>query len=212
MKNIILALPVLVSLAACAPMTTPSMINNSNPQLSKTMMMEQIKLNDLDSQVLSALATHYKRNGLNALDLTMTYDPQSRDFTATSAARELNRIKNYLKTKNIQNITMQTQAIASGTPSLLVSYDMVNAVAPYDCDIMPGLYRGETTRFLGEYKFGCSVDTMLTRQMAHPSDLLGNDVMTKSDGRRQSIILDTHSRGEPKEPIVGVERDDLVAN
>jgi len=106
----------------------------------------------------------------------------------------------------------QTQAIPNGTPSLLVSYDMAQATAPFGCETMTGLYREGTTRFLGDYKFGCSIDTMMANQIAHPSDLQGNAGLDNdASGRRQALVIEEHLSGVPKEPLVGVDRSDLVS-
>ena len=210
MKNIMTLGVALLSLSACT-LSSPSMISSSPIQLSETTMMEQVKFEELNSNVLNSLANHYSKNGVSALDLTMTYDPASSNFTAMKAVHELRHVRQYLAKKGIQNVTSQTQAIPKGTPSLLISYDMVQALAPQNCQTMPGLYREKTTRFLGEYKFGCSVDTMVAKQIAHPADLAGNSDMGINSGRRQAAIINGHLKGEPKAPIVGVERGDLIA-
>jgi len=87
----------------------------------------------------------------------------------------------------------------------------VQALAPNDCDLMPGLNTEQTTRFMDGYKFGCSTETMLSKQIAHPADLQGNGKLGARDGRRDAIILDSYKRGEPREGLEGIERDDLVA-
>ena len=209
MKNILVIFIALLSLSACT-MTTPSMLNDTRMHLSKTTMMEQIKYSDLNNDVLSALAAHYSKNGMSSLELTMTYNPADTKFDAGEAAHQLRHVKQALAKKNVTNVITQTQAITGGTPSLLVSYDMVQMGAPYNCDTMPGLYREKTTRFIGDYKFGCSVDTMMAQQIAHPTDLMGNSEMGIASGRRQAGVIDGHLRGEPKELLVGVERDDLA--
>ncbi len=210
MKNIFTALVALLSLSACT-MTTPSMLNDTPMHLSKTTLMEQVKYSDLNDDVLSALAAHYSKNGMSALDLTMTYNPADTKFDAGEAAHQLRHVKQALAKKNVTNVITQTQSITGGTPSLLVSYDMAQIGAPYNCDTMPGLYREKTTRFIEDYKFGCSIDTMMAKQIAHPSDLMGNSDMGIASGRRQASVLDGHLRAEPKEKLEGVDRSDLVS-
>ena len=199
-----------VTLSACTQ-NTPSMMNTSPVQLSYTTMMEQILLEDINDGLLSALANHYLKNGTSMLDLTMTYDPKSKTFTAMRAVNELKRIKAALNKKGVTNITTQTTAIPKGVPSLMVSYDMVQALAPSDCETLPGLEKDTTTRFIGDYKFGCSIETMMAKQVAYPSDLQGNGGLGKRDARREAVILDPYGRGEPTVPLEGVERDDLAA-
>lgn len=199
-----------VILAACSPQYTPPMMNNSQIQLSRSTMMEQIDLADINDGLLSALADHYSKKGSGVLDLTMTYDPASKNFTAMDAVHKLNGVKASLKKKNITNIKMQTMSIPNGKASLLVSYDIVEALSPSECQTtMPGVDTRSTTRFMGEYKFGCSVDTIISRQIAHPSDLEGTSGLGQREGRRDAAILDGYNKGVPREPIQGIERQDL---
>jgi len=209
MKMILVTFVALFGLSACT-MNTPSMLNQTPMHLSKTTMMEQVKYIDLNDDVLSALAAHYSKNGMSALDLTMTYNPADTKFDADEAAHQLRHVKQALAKKNVTNVMTQTQAINGGTPSLLVSYDMAQVGAPYSCATMPGLYREGTTRHIGGYQFGCSVDTLMAQQIAHPTDLMGNSDMDIASGRRQAGVIDGHLRGEPKEPLDGIERDRLV--
>lgn len=206
-------LPILLSfflMTACTQYTETRM-SQAKPQLSHSTIMEQIPFADIHDQTLSALAAHYSKNGVSDLDLTMTYDPASKNFTAASANHELGHIRDFLNGKGIRNILSQTTAISNGTPSLLVSYDVVNVSAPADCTAMPGLNGEGTTRFIDDYKFGCSTQTMFAKQIAHPADLQGNAELGMRDGRREAIILDSYKAGIPRESIEGVERDDLIS-
>ncbi len=198
-------------LNACTQ-NTPSMMNTSPVQVSQTTLMEQIPLNNLNDQIIEALAHHYNQNGVSDLDLTMTYNPTSSSFTAMNAVHELGHIKAALQKKNITNVMTQTLAVSNGSPSLIISYDVMQAAAPHDCTSMPGLERDDTTRFLGDYKFGCSIETMLSKQIARPSDLQGNAGLGQRDGRRDAVILDPYSGGQPREALEGIERDDLTTN
>ena len=208
MKNIIYLFGAIFILNACT-LTSPSMLSSEPMQLSKTTMMEQVRFSDLNDNVLSALAHHYTKYGASTLDLTMTYDPSATDFTAAEAAHQLRHVKQNLAKKGVTNVSTQTQAIPNGTASLLVSYDMVQALAPLGCQAMPGLYREGTTRFIGDYKFGCSVDMMVANQIAHPADLQGTSILGDASGRRQAAVLEGHLKGDAKPPLAGIERDDL---
>ncbi len=214
MKNNLIKMTVIASalfVSACTQYT-PSMMSTSTAQLSNTTTMEQVPLAYINDATLSDLASHYKAHGTSALDLTMTFDPKSKSFTAMNAVHKLKHITADLKKKNVVNVTTQTAAIEKGTPSLLISYDMVQALAPLGCDLMPGLESSDTTRFIPDYKFGCSKETMLARQIARPKDLLGNDAMDDAGGRRAAIVTDGYKGGVPRAPIEGIERGDLAAN
>lgn len=198
-------------LAACGPQHTPSMMNTSKIELSRETMLDQIQLKDLNEATLTALASHYDQNGNGPLDLTMTYDPKAKDFTAMKALHELKHVRAALNKKGVIDITTQTMAVPRGMPSLMVSYDVVKAQAPSDCTPMPGLDNNETGRFIGDYKFGCGVESLLAKQIARPTDLEGQDGLGKRDARRDSVMIEGYSAGVPNSRLEGVERGDLAS-
>ncbi len=208
MKKIIVILPFL--LIACTQ-TTPSMMNVSPVELSRETVVEQIPLEEINDGLLAQIANHHQKNSNSPLELTMTYDPKSKNFTAMNAVNELKRINKALRYKGVSNMVTQTVAVPEGNPSLMVSYDTVMAHAPSDCDPMPGLNNNQTGRFLGDYKFGCGVESMIARQIARPSDLEGNATLGPRDSRRDSAVIEEYSAGIPREPLEGIEREDLTS-
>lgn len=201
-----------IILSACAPQTSPSMMNNSEIELSRQTTIEQISVKDVTEERLNRIVEQYHKNSSGALDLTLTYNPKSSDFTAMNANHMLSRVKTGLQKKNVQNITAQILDVIDGTPLLIVSYDVVLAQAPSDCGIMPGLEDHITGRFIGEYKFGCGTQSLIAKQIARPTDLEGNADMDQRDARRESIVIEEYSAGVPRQPIEGVERDSLSSN
>lgn len=198
-------------LTACGPQHTPSMMNTSPVELSRETLLDQIPLKHLNENSLTMLAEQYQRNGNGVLDLTMTYDPKAKDFTAMKALHELKHVRAALNKKGVIDITTQTMAVPGGMPSLMVSYDVVKAQAPSDCTPMPGLDNNETGRFIGDYKFGCGVESLLAKQIARPTDLEGQDGLGKRDARRDSVMIEGYSAGVPNPRLEGVERADLTS-
>jgi type IV pilus biogenesis protein CpaD/CtpE len=211
-KNMSLSVAALALLSACAPQYTPTMMNTSRVELSHETMVEQIPMAKISDTDLLVIAEQYRKNGNGPLDLTITYDPKSKDFTAMSALHDLKHIREVLKTKNITNISTQTLAAPEGKPSLIVSYELVRAQAPSDCTPMPGLDNNETGRFIGDYKFGCATESLIAKQIARPSDLEGNATLGARSARRDAIVIEGYSAGVPREPLEGLERGDLVAD
>lgn len=212
MKKYILHLSVIgaCALSACTQ-STPTMMNTAQIELSRETSFEQIPLNAINDVNIAALAGQYRQYGSGILDLTMTYDPKSSVFTAMKAAQELKEVQTLLKKKGVFNLAAQTLAVPDGKPSLMVSFDTVQARAPSDCGTMPGLNNNETGRFLGNYKFGCGVETMLAKQIARPADLEGNADMGARPARRDGIVTEEYSAGVPRQPLEGIEREDLAS-
>jgi type IV pilus biogenesis protein CpaD/CtpE len=210
-KNYFASLYVIGFLLAGCTQSTPSMLNTSKVELTQETVVEQIPLNEITDSRLAVLADYHRQFGTGPLDIAMTYDPKSKEFTAMNASHRLKHVKTVLGYKGVKNIQAQTVAVTDGSPSLIVSYDMSRAQAPSDCAPMPGLENNETGRFIGDYKFGCGVETMFAQQIARPADLKGNAVMDQRDARREAIVVDGYSAAVPREPLVGVERDNIVS-
>lgn len=210
-KNIFCSLFALVMLAACTQ-TTSSMMNTSRVQLAQETLIDQIALKDINENSLENLATQYHKYGSGPLDLTMTFDPKAKGFTAMQAVKAVKHVESVLRKKGIQNLMTQTMAVNETSPALLVTFDTVTAMAPDDCQQMPGMESNETSRFIGDYKFGCGVETLFAKQIARPADLNGNAELDTRDARREAIITEAHSSGDPKPRLEGLERGNLSAN
>lgn len=214
MKKFIFTIPLLIMASAITgcTQTTPSMMNTSSVELSRETVVEQVALENINDGLLSTLASHYSSTGSGPLELTMTYNPTSRSFTAMGAVNELKQINQALRYKGVKNVITQTLAVPEGKPSLMVSYDTVLAHAPSDCAPMPGLANNLTGRDLGTYKFGCGVESMLAQQIARPSDLEGNDGLGTRGAERDVNVLRDYALGVPREPLEGIEREDLTSS
>lgn len=185
MNNKILfpSLMALCALCACAGQSTPSMMNPNKPQLVSETAMQQVAIKDVKDGYLRMLAEDYARYGSNALHLSLVYDPASKNYTSVKAFKDLSDIKGKLNKLGVRNITAETLQ-ASGDPVLMVSYDSVRATAPENCKTLDTAANNSTTRFIGDYKFGCTVDAMIANQIYRPQDLRGNDQLDPGDGRR----------------------------
>ncbi|NQZ13858.1 MAG: hypothetical protein HRT94_03395 [Alphaproteobacteria bacterium] len=208
-KNITLTVLSVLALGACTQ-NSPSMMNTSPVELQKQTVIEQIPLNQINDVLISALADDYQKLGSGVLELTMAFDPKSKTFTAMNALNKLKEVKTKLARKGVRSVVTETLAVEGAQPMLMVSFDTVQAQAPSDCETMPGLEVNKTTRFIDEYKFGCSVETMLARQIARPSDLEGVDGLDNQDGgRRETNIVDAYAAGAPQPALNTIGRGDL---
>lgn len=201
----------LTLLSACTQ-TTPSMMNTSRIELARETAMEQIPLGQVTEDNIKILADQYRKYGSGPIDLTMTFDPTSKNFTAMKAVHALEMVKKTLSQNGVTNFTAQTLSVPNGNPSLMVSYDTLTAQAPSDCAPMPGLENRETGRFIGAYKFGCGVDTYMAKQLVRPADLEGTSDMDMRDARREAIVLDGYAAGMPREPLESPNTETINLN
>lgn len=186
-------IPVLMAttcaLAACAPQNTPSMMNVEKPRLVTETAMQQIAVKDIKDGHLRMLASEYDRYGADAMNLSLVYDPKSKTYGAMNAFNDLARIKGKLNSFGVRSVTAETMQ-GEGDPVLMISYDSLKAQGPKGCTTFPGVEGNETTRFVGDYRFGCTTESMLAKQIYRPSDLGGKDHMDPGDGRRATNSIE----------------------
>lgn len=186
-------IPVLMAtscmITACAPQTTPSMMNVAKPQLVSETSMQQVAVKDVKDGFLRMLAADYHRYGADMLNLSLAYDPKSKTYDAMTAFKDLARFKDKLNSYGVRTVTAETMQ-GEGEPTLMISYDAVKAAAPAGCTAFPGVDDNETTRFINGYKFGCTTESMLAKQIYRPGDLRGRDYMDPGDGRRATNSIE----------------------
>lgn len=198
---------------ACAPMSTPSMMSENKIQLVHETAIEQIPVQEIDDVTLTLLADDYRRYGKGPMELAMVYDPRSTNYTAMKARNQLNNIEKNLKARGVHHVNIRTMPVEEGQPALLVSYESFQAAAPKDCHTMPGVDGYQTTRDIAHYRFGCSTESLVARQIARPADLMGRaGDTTPSDGRRATNIVEEYRNygpGDANEQLESFGADDI---
>lgn len=212
-KHIVIMTMMSVALCACE-LATPSMMNTSKVELVTQTGIDQVPVTKVNDNYLSAMAANYSRYGEGPVDLTISFDPSSKSYTAMKAVNQLSSISDVLARKGIKNVRTSTLPVSGQVePTLMVSYDMVTAQGPRDCGHMNGLYGNNTSEKVDDYRFGCGVEQMLARQISRPSDLRGRGTADPGDGRRATIVSESY-RGQPTEaytePVEGLGRDDIA--
>ncbi|MEM7618217.1 MAG: CpaD family pilus assembly lipoprotein, partial [Pseudomonadota bacterium] len=133
-------------------------------------------------------------------------------FGPKSAQRELNMIVSSLRKKGVDNVATSVMPVSGNKPMLIVTYESAVVLPPSDCDETPGLNDYQTGRFIGDYKFGCGVETMFAKQISDPNDLYGTEGLGKRDARREAIVVEGPASGTPNQPLEGVETNERLGN
>lgn len=199
-------------LPACARQSTPSMMNTSRPQVVPETRLEQMPVESVSSGYLYNVADNYARYGVDSLHLSLAYDPADKTYGAMKAFNDLSSYKDKLKGMGVRSITAETVKTDGVQPTLMVSYDSVTAQAPAGCRNMPGFDDGLTSGDIGDYRFGCSVDTMLAKQIYRPADLYGNGSSDVGDGRRAANSVEYYRQITPEEAegdLNRIQRSDI---
>ncbi len=199
-------------LPACGRQSTPSMMNTTMPRVVEETTMDQIPVAQVTDSYLYKIASNHERYGTNTLLLTLSYDPKSKSYDAMKAFEDLAKIKGSLRQMGVTSVRAETVKSENSTPTLMVAYDSASAQAPDGCRNMPGFDDGLTTTEIGDYKFGCSIDTMLAKQIYRPSDLKGTAMTDPIDGRRAANATEYY-RNVDKEEAEGdlnrIQRSDI---
>lgn len=156
----------------------------------------------LDDAALRAVGDHYRHYGEGTVDLVVTYDPKSRTNTAMKATNEAARIAGSLRKSGVSNYTTDIMPVTGGDSRTMIDFRTVTAEAPRDCPSMGGL-DGRATEADFDYRYGCTIEAQLARQIARPQDLAGRDGLDAGSGRRQANIVEGYKTGEPNAVLEG---------
>lgn len=86
----------------------------------------------------------------------------------------------------------------------LVSYKVLEALPPEGCGLMPGMYGAVGRGDVAKYEMGCDTKLYMSKQIARPKDLLGNDTEEGFDSQRQGVIYENMYRsGQPMPGVSG---------
>lgn len=181
-------------------------MNENNIEVREQNFTQNVKSADVNDAFLSALANHHERFGGSTLNVTVTYDPKSYRNTAMHATDTMAYSAAMLRKFGVQDIKTSILPIhAQGDDSeFLISYSVLSAHKPKGCDRpLTGMIRNDEAS-LEDYKLGCTVDTMIAKQISKPSDLLGKKTTDMStDGREAANIVAVKRTGAQNEPLQG---------
>ena len=197
-----------LSLSACA-LDTPSQMERSAMKVVKEKHRMAHATEAVDKGVLEDVRDHYLELGNGPVHVTVTYDPRVRSNSAMTASNNAGKIAAMMTRMGATNIQTEILPVKDAGPvsETIFSYGIYAANAPEDCELMQGI-EGRQTEIDNEYKFGCSHDIFLARQIARPKDLLGNTATERASGRRHANWVVGYEDGVPNEPLDAISTTD----
>ncbi len=213
LKPILIAPLALLCLAGCSDnYFTPTGVTERKIELVETGYERAIDVSAISAGELAAIAQDYKRYGSNGLNLTISYDPStSGSFSASDAMRKGSDLAAIMRNDHyVNNVRIAILPLKNTAPRLFVDYTQTQAHAPDGCGVAPGLDgKGANTEDkIENYEIGCSVKTLMAKQVYRPSDLAGTGASTSDyDGRRgiRNLQGTGYFDGVPNAPIEGGE-------
>ena len=201
-----------VSLLSACSTDSPTWVNQHRVEVHNDQFTDTFETEKLNASAIRAIAVYHYRYGNGPLLLTVGYDKKSRTNTANRAVTAGARIKSELERNGVQDVVVQTVDMPdSGSTSIsTVTFSALVAKAPAKCGTIPGYDSPtgvpETADGIAPYELGCTVESLMAKQVSRPGDLLGRQGFeTNSDGRRQETV--TSERGyygsKPNAPLEG---------
>lgn len=189
-----------------------SEINTKRVEVESGLYSERFQLSELDDGAVRSLAHHYYRyNSGQPVDLIVLYDPKSRSYTASKAAHDGMALVESFRSKGLRNVSSQVLPVKDASQNggeVLVRFSTVHAEAPTGCGTMNG-FEGKKTQVTLDgyneagYEYGCTVESLVAKQIARPGDLVGDVTHENVEGRRAVNNIGNYVYGVPNEPLEG---------
>lgn len=207
MHKILLSLSAVALLTGCS-VESETWVTSERVSIQQDQFTDTFETAKLNGAMVHAVADHYARFGNGPLKMVVSYDTQSKVNTRGNAQNAANIIQSALYKNGVRDVQMALSEMrGSGDVSTtLISFNAITASAPKGCGgMMPGYDNPSAdipndTAIKPPYKYGCTVESLLARQVARPSDLMGKQGFeTNSDGRRAERVLSTRGYYGDKE-------------
>lgn len=196
----------LAALAGCS-LYQEGTLTETRVQVVEEKFAEQVPLTEATDQYIAGLSRHYEKHGDGPLNLTVTYDPHSKSSTAMTASNESARLVRGLRSHGIRDIEAGILPVRGqgDEAQVVVSYLSYTAKPPKDCGTIAGFENTDIGNVEEDYRMGCTVETVFSRQIARPKDLLGRGrVDPNSSGRKAANIGEIYRSGVGNEPLEGL--------
>ncbi len=199
-----------LSLTACGEMYAEPTVTDRRVQVREEKFSEQVSVSQVNGDYIAGVAQAYMQSGKGPVNVTVTYDPESGTNTAMRAGDQAVRISTAFRKEGVANVVTGLLPVREqGLESVaVISYSSYQAAAPVNCTEMPGMGYAPLDHDPA-YKIGCTVESVFARQIADPSDLLGEAKASPySQGRPSSNVIQVYQTGAPNKPLKGTSSSD----
>ena len=195
--KIMTCMVLLFSGAACT-LDEPTWVNPSRVEVHEEGFRDTFYTDSLDAGTLRAIGVNYYRYGNGPMDVAIAYDPMSKINSKNKAYASLKKIETELRRNGVNNLRISTTPVeGSGDQSTTsVNFPALMAKPPENCGVMPGFTDAQTNAPDNAeggskgYAIGCTLETLMAKQIARPGDLLGRPGFeTNADSLRQERVI-----------------------
>ena len=185
-------------LTACS-MTPTSWVNADPVEVHSDHFVDTFALGDLNEDTVRAIAQVYDRYGNGVMNVGVTAQNKA---AATKIEQQFKRF-------GVHDVKVSATKPERGMKEMaVISFPALVAKAPESCGQMPAIQNDlpDTAQGDAPYKFGCSIESALAKQVHNPKDLLGRDgFKTYSDGARSEAVVSRRGYygDAPNKPLSG---------
>jgi pilus biogenesis lipoprotein CpaD len=185
--------------------STPSQLNVRHIQLREAVKTETLDALHLDTSRVNIIADAYVRNGRGPLSLTLSSlagSAQQASDARKQGARYKEAFASYgVPDLKISYVTIEDPAYAG---LAVVAYKSLVASPPKECGRIPGYQGSDTLQNMDQYDIGCETQSVMSRMIADPSDLMGKAGTPNEDSRRQGAAVEKYKSGKPNDKLNGL--------
>jgi pilus assembly protein CpaD len=182
--KIALAVVMCLGIVSCSRMYKEGTISPNRVQVAQENYAQEFDISGSYAAQVQSVSSHYRRHGDGTLGLTVAYNPNMRGQGAMEATQKAAEIANKLRSDGVRDVKTDILPVAD-LPAMraLVTYTSFNALPPKDCTMLSG-YNDRDVKTDMDYKMGCTVETIIAKQISRPADLMGRELdRTHMDAR-----------------------------
>ncbi|MBI3440776.1 MAG: hypothetical protein HY052_03060 [Proteobacteria bacterium] len=195
----------LMALSAC-DVSTPSHVTTGKIQVHEQMVAKTLDAGHVDMASVSRIADHFIQTGKGEMVLTIPYLP-GYPSSADRAEQRGSDYKKAFRQRGVSAFSVVTVPVKDRKymSKAVVTYSAMTATPSEGCSALPGGQGADNMETIDEYRFGCDMQTALSRMIVDPSDLLGKAGTQNNDSRRSGPIIDPYKAGTPNQQMKGYQ-------
>ena len=174
-------------------------------QVSEEKYVREFAVDGAHYDVLKEISNHYSRYGGAGMHMSLIYNPASNDVTAMKATQAAADISDWLRREGgVQSIRSDILPVRNApVMKAIISYASYSAKGP-DCDSLLSGFEDRNHKTDLDYEMGCTVQTVIARQISRPKDLMGRDYEnTHTEARGISNQIEGYRTGAQNEALGG---------
>jgi pilus biogenesis lipoprotein CpaD len=201
--NISACLAIVLLLSACS-MATPSQVRTGEIRIEDRMKTVNIDPSTLTADQAGMIAEDYQRNGRGKMAVVVSY-VRANPAARIKAEQQSVKIAQVFAAKGVRNMKVNMVAVntVNHAEQAVVSYMAVTALPPRNCTRMPGYNGSDTLDNAMDYSFGCETQTLVSKMIVNPEDLMGRDGTPDGESRRHGTIVERYKSGTRNTPLEG---------